>query len=57
MLSKKAATHVASPADPQDIRYLLADLEAAQRRHPYAVGAGDTGAVRSRWARLLSRRA
>jgi hypothetical protein len=51
MLSKKTETHVASPADPLETRYLLADLEAAQRRDIYAAGRGD-GLDRSRRRRF-----
>ena len=46
-------------ASPEDNRWLLADLEAAQRRNPYVAGPGDgrDHTPRHRLSRLLARRA
>ena len=57
MLPRKLRT--ASPHTPMtaDERWRLVDLEAAQRRNPYAAGRGDgrERTARRRWARALSR--
>ena len=43
-------------ASAEDNRWLLADLEAAQRRNLYAAGPGDRPRSALRWAALFGKR-
>ena len=43
-------------ANAQDNRWLLADLEAAQRRNLYAAGSGDRPRSPHRWPSVFGKR-